>query len=1343
MYFPNSTYRVQLHKAFTFKDLEKVLPYLYELGIKTIYASPIFTAMPGSVHGYDGIDSNEINPEIGTLEEFRNIAYQLRERGMGWIQDFVPNHMAYSPLNPKIWDLMELGPASRFYDFFDFKKDEPIMAPFLGADFNTALEQGSIKIIFQEDSFCFSYYEQIFPLNHDAILQLLALAASQQEKQPDTIPTFSTQDPEKYRNEWHRLKQEIKHLLNEEAITSILNTANEQADLLKEIHSRQYYRLCHWQETNQHINYRRFFTINGLIGVQIEQKEVFDSYHNLVFQLVDEGLIQGLRIDHIDGLYNPGAYLQQLRARLGTEVYIVVEKILEANEALPNWPVQGTTGYDFLAQVNNLLTSSAGKKNIRHHLDNLDEDEAEPESLIQLKAFILEQNMQGEWQQLSRLLTGLLPASPVANLTEKQSQELVKTMLVNCPVYRYYPDDASISDFVSDQQRNIAAYQAITGIDHSSILHIFSELISESSEVRHFWRKFMQLSGPLMAKGMEDTLMYRNHWFLANNEVGDTPFAEGLSATEFHKKMMDRQSYWPLTINATATHDTKRGEDARARLQIISHHTKAWWQLAHQVLAGTSNSDLSVATRYSVLQAIVASLNPADTDTTYKTRLKEYLNKSAREGKQYSTWDNPDKDYEQKLLDFAIKLIEDEGFAALLRGFITMYAAEMLQQQLVQLSLKLTCPGVADIYQGTEYEDLSFVDPDNRRAVDFEKRFHLPGELKKRSAGFQELIQTQPGWAKSYVLYKLLQLRKTYPDLFEKGIYQAIRTKDAHKIAFVRRYQQQWLLVVLPVDTTRTSEAISLHLPTGFPDTCIDVLSGAAYKHQAQTFEPGLYFARSESMVRKACVLMPLFSLGSKWGMGDPGSSAQGFLHSLARSGQRLWQLLPLNPVSEEQSFSPYATYSAFAADHRYISLEKLQHCGWLPQDLSSPLQNDRLKEVPYSKIAEIKENHLLIAYKKFSSSTNQYTFSKYCNDNQHWLEHYAQFVVLKKAFDNMPWYEWPEAYRSPSSDSTMQLCRQHKEQLQYERWKQFVFDQQWLALKQYANALDIQILGDIPFYMAKDSADVWANQEIFKINSRGEVQGMAGVPPDYFSADGQLWGMPVYNWEVLQQRQFDWWIQRLQRNAALFDLVRLDHFRAFYDYWEVPAGALTAKDGRWQPGPQDALFDLIKKHFPTLPFIAEDLGELHDEVYRFKESYRLPGMCVWQFGFDPYSPASRNLPHNFNRLDLAYTGTHDNNTIKGWYGTLPASAKKALNQYTGQQLTSENIHEVTIRQLYQSIADIVVVPFQDIAGLGDKARINTPGSTKGNWTWRTPQNRFLETQEKWLAALSKLYHRI
>jgi malto-oligosyltrehalose synthase/4-alpha-glucanotransferase len=1371
MYQPESTYRVQFHKDFTFNDLEQITPYLHGLGIKTIYASPVFEAIPGSTHGYDGINPNAINAEIGTLEQLYKIAEKLKVLGMGWVQDFVPNHMAYSSQNEWLCDYLEKGKMSAYDSYFDKNPDEPLMAPFLGSELYQALDSGEIRIVFSGGKLQFSYFDQLFPLNYTGYSDVLdheifdGKGFDGVRKELDRLSQAI--DKSDFQNQWNVMVQSLSAIGDQQLPVFLqgLETINEDKMLLHRINDMQFYRLCNWRETNTRINYRRFFTINGLICINIQQQEVFDDYHRLLQKLVLDNVFQGVRIDHIDGLYDPETYLKRLRSLLGDDVYIVVEKILERDEQLPlAWPVQGTTGYDFLAEVNNLLTGTTAATAFDEMYEKLSAGEIPPSGEVEwYKKMILDKYMQGELDNLVVLFSRVQDDGMPEDISLEATKDLIAELLICCPVYRYYPRALPLSAEEAKAFDLLVAAVDQRGQVSMAVTAYFKKCFTNAGLLQdrhyrerllHFWRRFMQLSGPLMAKGVEDTQMYNNQKFLAHNEVGDSLSYFGMSHDAFHELMISRQEQFPLSMNATATHDTKRGEDSRARLQLLSKYHKAWFEYVKSWISSIPSADdkLTIGDKYFVIQVIYSSLGLEPDDDSYTDRLKAYLTKAAREAKTRSGWDDPDEAYEAALLQFAMDIYNPKGSGGKgIRNFLKEHESDIAKQSLAQLVLKCTCPGIPDIYQGTEFWDTSFVDPDNRRAVDYGWRTATLSKIKQEGFKVRDLTEslTDPG-CKLFCLLKMLSLRKALPDVFTKGLYQPVKTTEAY-FSFVRRYGADWVWVVISLaEDGDDSDAAEILPPIEAPVRWQNIFTGQVtsvtelnIKEQLKQFPVAVFQAQSVNQERRAGILLPLFSLPSVHGIGDMGAEAYSFISFLSLSGQKLWQILPLNPVLAENFFSPYACSSAFARDPMYVDLNGLVQEGLLTDADIIPIELPATRAVDYSIVRENKLQTLTVAWQKARAVAWLYDeFNAFCKQEQEWLEDYALYSVIKKEHEGKPWYEWPEIYSSRSEDHLRIFKASRTGELELQRWMQFVFFRQWNKLRAFAQQHNVRLVGDIPFYVSHDSVDVWANQHLFALDPSGKMQVVAGVPPDYFSATGQLWGMPVYHWAEHQKQGYHWWLQRLQQNIRLFDIVRLDHFRAFYDYWEIPGDATTAINGAWRKGPQDELFRLMQQHFPAMPFIAEDLGEIHKGVFDFKDKYRLPGMRVLQFGFEHYNGVLRDLPHNFNRNSVVYTGTHDNNTAVGWYDNLEPAARKALSDYAGFEVNVDNVAETMIRLAYSTVADTLIIPVQDVLSLDEANRINTPSTTDNNWKWRMLPGELTDNHSLWLLQFVRRYNR-
>ncbi len=481
----------------------------------------------------------------------------------------------------------------------------------------------------------------------------------------------------------------------------------------------------------------------------------------------------------------------------------------------------------------------------------------------------------------------------------------------------------------------------------------------------------------------------------------------------------------------------------------------------------------------------------------------------------------------------------------------------------------------------------------------------------------------------------------------------------------------------------------------------------SAVYYSAVYYEVGL--ANRETM-RKSGILLHPTSLPGEWGIGDLGKWAYRFADFLVESGQRLWQVLPLGPTG--YGYSPYQAYSSMAGNPLLISPQALVDQGWLsPNDLhAAPLFPD--STIDFSAVIPFKRKLIKKAANAFfqrSSDPLRRKFLEFCADASSWLNTYAGFAALKEANSDSAWTDWDQKKVASEQDILDQ------------QFTQFEFFRQWKALKEYCNERGIEIIGDIPIFVAHDSADVWANPELFDLDERGNPRNIAGVPPDYFSKTGQCWGNPLYRWEVMEQTGYRWWIERVRCMLGMFDIIRLDHFRGFEKYWEIPAGSKTAVHGRWVEGPGDRLFQALQEALGTLPFIAEDLGYITREVHELRDRWGFPGMRVLQFGFGDQSPENPHKPYNFIPNCVAYTGTHDNDTSAGWFSTKTAERKSAL-RYMG----SNGVDVVWdfIRLALSSVANTVILPMQDVLGLGSEARMNLPATTINNWLWRMREDQ-------------------
>ncbi|MFC5409066.1 4-alpha-glucanotransferase [Larkinella bovis] len=497
---------------------------------------------------------------------------------------------------------------------------------------------------------------------------------------------------------------------------------------------------------------------------------------------------------------------------------------------------------------------------------------------------------------------------------------------------------------------------------------------------------------------------------------------------------------------------------------------------------------------------------------------------------------------------------------------------------------------------------------------------------------------------------------------------------------------------------------------------------------------------------RSAGLLLPVTSLPSAFGIGDLGPEARNFVDFLIRSRQKYWQILPLNPIEPGSGYSPYSTYSSMAGNTGLLSPELLVQDGLLKAAELAQWRLPATSQVDYSGAAQVREKCFERAYRSFCQKPNPTLaadFQEFCQQEAAWLDDFALYCGLKRTFNDTPWHQWPTEFRLRKPEALQAFSVQQADDLQPIKWLQFLFDRQWQQLRTYCHQSGIQLLGDLPFYVSYDSADVWAHPDIFGLDANGQLNAVAGVPPDYFNAEGQRWGMPVFRWNRLKERKYDWWVQRIRKNAKLFDLVRIDHFRALSEYWEIPAEETTAIRGEWKPGPGHDFFRTLANELGELPFVAEDLGDISEEVYQLRDAYGLPGMKVIQFAFHNDLPQSPHSPHNYTPNFIAYTGTHDNNTTRGWFRQdLSPADRKKVRHYAGKPVSERNVHLVLSQLVYASVARTVILPVQDVLGLDETARINTPAAAQNNWLWRLLPEQLTEDAAHQLREWVTLYNR-
>jgi (1->4)-alpha-D-glucan 1-alpha-D-glucosylmutase len=836
-----STYRIQFNSSFPFRKLQRYVEYLDLLGIDTLYASPVFCATPGSMHGYDVTNPHHFNPELGSPEVFENLSHLLKEQQIGWLQDIVPNHMAFNAHNRWLWDVLEYGRESSYAPVFDIDWDHPefmgkLMVPFLGKSFREAVMDGEISLVYSGGIFNFSYFDTLYPVNKEGFKKILTFNAG--ELPEELIPFIETGDSgtgpdRKTGSPGEQVKEEIEKLYQtspafRQWIADRLQNFMADPSNMIFLHDMQHYCLCYWKQTEEKINYRRFFTVNGLICLRMEDPRVFDRYHTFLKTLLDNKKFDGLRVDHIDGLKDPGQYLDRLRRMIGKDPYLIVEKILELKENLPvEWKVQGTTGYEFLAVVNNLLTNEQQYPVLSELYDTiLPGNQNLTEVILKKKRFILFERMKGELENLFRELysSALIPEIRLRDAEPGKIRKALAEILIGVPVYRLYgasiPLDTTNASVLKKNVENAINREPSLEKELRLLLDLFLDGfggdMAMNDRILDFFKRCMQFTGPLMAKGVEDTTMYYYHQFIAHNEVGDNPGAHGFTISEFHEAMLTRQKSWPTAMNATATHDTKRGEDVRARLNVISDRASEWKDLVETWFRMNARhkkmvNGKEVPTRneeYLIYQTLTGVWpfegNP---DESLKNRLEEYLIKAMREAKTHTTWNEPEEEHEETVINFMFRLLDpDAEFYRSFNDFQNRISRFGILNSLVQVILKMTCPGIPDIYQGTEMWDFSLVDPDNRRPVDYERRWKRLTEMIGRSGSgdmYREMTDDLfSGEMKLWQSHVLLRERKSDPELFLEGEYIPVRITGQQRdkfLAFFRKYGSRWLLVVVPL----------------------------------------------------------------------------------------------------------------------------------------------------------------------------------------------------------------------------------------------------------------------------------------------------------------------------------------------------------------------------------------------------------------------------------------------------------------------------------------------------------------------------------------------------------------
>ncbi len=726
MQIPRATYRLQFNKDFRLADALALVPYLHDLGISHIYASPLFKAAPHSTHGYDVCDYNQINPEIGTEQDLETLANVLHARKMGLIVDIVPNHMGIaSPENRWWWDVLMHGKDSRFAKHFDIdwkpaNKDMRgrVLVPLLGAEYEVVLHQGEFQLLFEKQKFVLGYHEHRLPIAPKTTAKLPADAEA-------------------------------------------LKAFNSNAAALDRLIRQQHYRLAFHEHGNALLNYRRFFAVSSLAAVRVEEEAVFAATHALLGHWLKQGLADGLRVDHPDGLRDPAGYLKRLRL-IAPDAWIVVEKILQPGESLPaSWPVQGTTGYDFLNQLNGLFVDTSAETAMTSLYASFTGEPTDyPALLLEEKQAALKTLLAAELKRLTGLLAKIAAQRAEAKIFSREPlQEALCSIIARFPVYRSYLNDPDDPDDIAVVKLAIhLACEDRKDLPPELFAFIHAVLLKlpRTAAAQNFTARFQQLTGAVMAKGAEDTAFYCFNRFVSLNEVGGDPKRFGASPEELHEYLKRQNSSWPCTQLTTSTHDTKRAEDVRARLNTLSEIPDLWAQTVHRWSAINAchreNHSPDHNAEYHFYQMITGAW-PMSED-----RAQFYMEKAVREAGLHTSWANPDAHYEKALRKFISETFRDPEFTTDLEHFIRRLSDAAAINSLAQVLIKLTAPGVPDIYQGCELWDFSLVDPDNRRPVDFARRQNLLGTAGSMTA--EKIWERRPeGLPKLWLIQKALKLR--------------------------------------------------------------------------------------------------------------------------------------------------------------------------------------------------------------------------------------------------------------------------------------------------------------------------------------------------------------------------------------------------------------------------------------------------------------------------------------------------------------------------------------------------------------------------------------------------------
>lgn len=879
---PLATYRLQLNREFTFADATAIVPYLSALGISHCYLSPCLKARPGSMHGYDIVDHSSFNPEIGTAEDFDALVDALHQHGMGIILDIVPNHMGVMGSDNAWWlDVLENGESSVYATYFDIdwhpQKDEldgKVLIPVLHDHYGAVLESGDLKLAFHPErgEFDVNYHNHRFPINprqyprimdrcvtpltptlgeqNQDLLELQSLIASfshlpSRDQTDAALIAERNRDKEIHKRRLAELCAKSQPIADciAKSVESMNGTAGDPAsfEALHELIKAQAFRLANWRVAADDINYRRFFDTNDLAGICVENPAVFETTHRKVLNLIAEGKVNGLRIDHPDGLYDPACYLQRLHQEIestspDSQHFVVIEKILTGAEKLRPWPITGTTGYDFANLANGLFVDPASLRTLDRIYRNFIDDEIDLAQLMyRCRKLIIRVSLASEVNVLANHLTRIaLSRRRTCDFTTNSLRDALTEIAASFPVYRTYVSQEGVSDedalyiriaIALAKRRSPAADTSIFDFIADVLLTRIGEGQNSSyrNAVNTFAMKFQQFTSPVMAKGVEDTAFYRFNRLVSLNEVGSDLRHFGTTPREFHAANQARLRDWPHSMLASSTHDSKRSEDVRARINVLSEIPDVWglrvrdWKRfnrGHKVMVNDRQAPCP-NDEYLLYQTLLGAwpLHPLESEqdwNAFRSRIEDYMLKAIREGKQNTSWINQNADYENAVSAFIKEVLNPGADNRFLRDFLLFQQRVVrvgLWNSLSQTLLKLTAPGVPDIYQGNELWDFSLVDPDNRRPVDYDTRHQLFDSMRNwgnvpPDEQLRELIaEPHDGRLKMYAISKTLCLRRQQPDLFRSGEYHPLTVEGAkaeHVIAFVRRLSNVTIVIAVP-----------------------------------------------------------------------------------------------------------------------------------------------------------------------------------------------------------------------------------------------------------------------------------------------------------------------------------------------------------------------------------------------------------------------------------------------------------------------------------------------------------------------------------------------------------------